>query len=893
MVEQYQERVRSRGVNQQDLSVRATPEAAGAGIGRAMQGVGQGVMDVGLFISARNELKAGNDARDAENRYIAATQQLRYNPETGYLNQTGANALDRRAAFEEQLAKTRSDIAATLSPQARRAFEASTDALTNGVREQFIRHEATQLREHTNSTRLATAEGYVNEALLNYNNPELFQQNLQRALDEQAQVARLNGTSPEAALLGQQKLVSSAYAGAIARMADEGVGGATRARAYMNENIERLTAEDRSKLDTVLRPLVLRDTARLRVNETVNRTGRPTSTYSERSDTSPAGFADRAGQISALLNDGYANETRRRESGSTQGRLDAAPPVNPATGRRASTARGPYQFIESTWLNMVERARRSGGAKWADGLSREEILEMRWTGGMMKGRDGDVQTANDEMFAQFRLYNREVLERGGFSPTPENEYLLHIFGEGGGMNVLRASPGAMMETIIGDEAARNNNLTGVTAGQYRRRLATAYGSPDAPQYSQGAEYDFAALYSEALAVMETDPELGAAMMQEVQNRQTAVNAARDAEQKSTFDEAWQAAMQSGNWELSPELAMRMGSSLADSFRVAGQNTLTGIQYTDPVVFSSLKDMATDPNTRDQFAALDLADFLGSKELSNNDYVTLRDLQSKIQEAGSPEGQQRALIEALGGVDPVQIWSDIKPIYENAVGYDADPSNPAKMDEEKRQQVARFRRAMEQAVVEAMQAKAAAGQPSALSPLELNALAYELLRPVEVQRESWSGLSWTEVPTFDKFHQQSARGTERPVVTEFDDIPANVAQAMGSFLEHIPPGPRRREEVQRLYNDAEIVRRGGTPTVTIEQVPDDIIVSRPNEGGFMSWVPRIGGMAPDGTGDDVYEIDIGGGETVEMTEGELLDFYAETRRKEVLYMLGELDQLEGN
>lgn len=891
MVELYREQVRSRGVNQQDLSVNATAEAAGAGIGRAAQGLGEGVMDVGLFVAARNELNAGNDARAAENQFIEATRQLRFDPEKGYLNTTGGNALQVRAKFEEQLEAERARIAGTLSPQARKMFQQNTDTLSNSVREQFIRHEATQLRSHTNDTRMASAEAYVNEALLNYNNPELFEQNMQRALAEQAQIARLNGMSPEATTLSQQKLVSSAYSGVISRMAGEGVGGATRAKQFMDANIERFTAEDRAALDTVLRPLVLQDTARTRVNETVQRTGRPASTYQQQQQsTTDISFANRVRDVNLLLSDNYANETRRRESGNQQGRLDAAP--RNADGTFLSSARGPYQFIESTWLNMVKRAQAAGGATWADGLSREEILEMRWTGGSMKGRDGDVQVANDEMFITFRQYNQEILQRQGYAPSPENEYLMHIFGEGGGINVLKASPGAMMETIIGDKAARANNLVGVTAGQYRRRLATAYGSPDAPQYSQGAEYDFAALYSEALATMETDPELGAAMMQEVQNRQKALDAAQGAERQTTFDNAWQRGIQTGDWSLSTDEALRMGSSLADSFRVAGQNTLTGIQYTDPVVFTSLKDMATDPNTRDQFVDLDLADFLGSKELSNDDYVTLRDLQSKIAEATSPEARQRALVDALGGVDPGQLWNDVKTTYELELGYDADPSDPAKMKEENRQQVARFRMALERATAEAIQAKAAAGKPATLTPLEQRALAYELLRPVEVQKEGILGMSWVKVPTFDKHHQQSARGSERPLVTEFDDIPAPVAQAMGAMLPHIPDGPRKQAEVQRLYNDAEIVRRGGTPTVTIEQVPNDIIISRPSTN-WLDYLPRIGGMEDTETGeDDLYEVDTGDG-SVMMTEAELLDIYAETRRREVLYMLGELDQLEGN
>lgn len=879
MVETYQESVRSRGTNQQDLSVNATADAAGAGIGRAAQGLGAGVVDVGMAMAARNEMMSGNDARDAENAFIERARQLRYDPESGYLNQTGGNALQARADFERRLEQERSDIAGRLSPQARRIYERATDGLANGVREQFIRHEATQVRSYTNDTRMATADNYINEALLNYNNPELFEQNLARALAEQEQIARLNGMPPEAAAVARDKLVSSAFSGVVARMADEGVGGAVRAQQYLNDNIERFSADDRNNLRTALRPLVLRDQARVDVNEAVSTTGRAVERYDALS-SSNTDMASREQAISALLHDGYANETRRRESGSTSGRLDAAPPINPATGRRPSSAKGPYQFIDGTWLAMVDRARASGGATWADGLSRAEILEYRWTGGTMRGRDGAVRAANDEMFIQFRLANQDALRRNGFAASPENEYLMHIFGEGGGMKVLRASPGAMMETVIGDTAARNNRLVGVTNGQYQRRLAAAYGAPGAPQAGPGGEYDFAGLYTQAVALMETDPERGAAMMQELNNRRTAIELAQTLARQGEFDAAYERGVTTGNWDLSTEETMRMGASLADSLRVAGQNTLQGIQYTDPVVFADLKDMATDPSTREAFLNLDLGDMLGSNQLNNSDYNTLRDLQRAVRDATSPEAEQSALVEALGGVDPQKIWNDARSVYEMEMGYDADPSDPSKMDDDHRQQVARFRRALERATIEATTAK---GAP--LTPMEQRALAYELMRPVEISKEGWLfGSSAVRVPTFDQEHLRAAGSPVQQVVIPFEDIPANVAEAMGSMLTDVPDGPRKIAAVERLYNDAELVRRGLTPTVTLEDIPPEIIATRTGQ----TQDPFIGMR----WGEAQYEIDMGDGETLTVTEVELLDAYAETRRRQVLYMLGELDQLEG-
>ncbi|XAI95353.1 lysozyme [Nostoc phage Nsp-JY18] len=869
MVETYQQQVRSRGANQQDLNVSVDPNAFGASIGRAVQAVGVGIGKLADARVARDNLMADNDARVAQNGFIEEARRLRYDPNTGYMNQTGGNALGRRASFESELDKVRAKYASGLSPQARRLFEQNTDSFVQSVREQAIRHDSEQLRTYTNSTAEATANTYLNEALLTYNNPQLFGENVNKAVAELERIGVLNGQSPEARAVAREKLISGAYAGAALRMADEGVGGATRAKQFIDENADLFTAEDRANLDKAIRPLVVQDSARIWVNEGAGVTPRPSEVYSG-GVADGMSYTERAVATSALLNDPYARETRRRESGNEAGRLDAAP--RDKNGNPISSARGPYQFVEGTWLSMVERARAKGGARWSYGLTREEILEYRWTGGSMAGRDADVKAANDEMFVEFRDYNREVLGRAGFEATPENEYLLHIFGEGGGINVLRAGDSAFIETVIGMDAAKGNNLVGVTVGQYKRRLAAAYGAPGAP--NGGAEYDWAKLYADAAKIMETDPERGAAIIQELDRRRTAYETSQTQGRQATFDELYTRGVQTGDWTLSAQDAITLGASMSETFRAAAQNHMSGTQYTDPVVFTSLEEMAaTDP---ENFLRLELGDFLKANELTDADYRTLRSVQTELASVLNPTPAQAsaALSTAMNGIDPVKLWTDTKADYELITGVNPDSE---KLTAEQRGEIARFKMSLSRAILEATQAKG-----SELTPVERQAVVVNMLEPVEVEQVGLMGTSTVMVPRFDAANRVSPGGLQAERVVPFEEISNDLRTALALALPPELPQGERKAQVERMFNDLIAVAQGRTPEVTIEDIPEEIFENG-EPGGIFGFTE---GLLSWGDEPDTYLIKDAEGATVRLTEGELLSYWADVQRERYLRLMAE-------
>ena len=139
-----------------------------------------------------------------------------------------------------------------------------------------------------------------------------------------------------------------------------------------------------------------------------------------------------------------------------------------------SSATGLYQFIESTWLNMVERHGAEHGLEAeaaalgsgsVDGAMRRQILDLR--------NDPKLASA---MAAVYTRENVEHLRRtvGGRIGTTE-QYLAHFLGAGGAEQFLKAmrEDAAQSAADIMPSAARSNRTIFYQDGS-PRSLAEVY-----------------------------------------------------------------------------------------------------------------------------------------------------------------------------------------------------------------------------------------------------------------------------------------------------------------------------------------------------------------------------------------------------------------------------------
>jgi hypothetical protein len=124
-----------------------------------------------------------------------------------------------------------------------------------------------------------------------------------------------------------------------------------------------------------------------------------------------------------------------------------------------SSATGLFQFIEKTWLSMVEKHGEKHGmgdlaARVDDPAARDEILGMR--------KDPKAAAA---MAAEFAAENKDYLQK--YSGLKQHEigatelYMAHFMGAGGATNFFKAraeNPMAMAADLFPREAAANRNV---------------------------------------------------------------------------------------------------------------------------------------------------------------------------------------------------------------------------------------------------------------------------------------------------------------------------------------------------------------------------------------------------------------------------------------------------
>lgn len=136
---------------------------------------------------------------------------------------------------------------------------------------------------------------------------------------------------------------------------------------------------------------------------------------------------------------------------------------NPNAKNPRSTATGPGQFIESTWLNTISKYRPD----LTTGRTKEEILALR--------TDPSVSRQMTEALA---AENAAGLTKAGFPATPGNTYLAHFAGPQGAISALSASPATPVSEILGPAAMKANPfLANMTAADLTAWANNKMGTP--------------------------------------------------------------------------------------------------------------------------------------------------------------------------------------------------------------------------------------------------------------------------------------------------------------------------------------------------------------------------------------------------------------------------------
>lgn len=135
-------------------------------------------------------------------------------------------------------------------------------------------------------------------------------------------------------------------------------------------------------------------------------------------------------QTNEVVSDDFLDRVSQIESGG-----------NPNAKASTSSALGEFQFIESTWLDIMNK----NFPNVVEGKSRQEILALRTDSGL--SRKAATALANE---------NAQVLEQNGVEVNDANLYLAHFLGSRAAANLLRSPDGTDVEDILPASAVKAN-----------------------------------------------------------------------------------------------------------------------------------------------------------------------------------------------------------------------------------------------------------------------------------------------------------------------------------------------------------------------------------------------------------------------------------------------------
>ncbi len=242
------------------LKSTVSPNTFGAQVGQSLQRVAQGGDNLAASLEAVQEMEDKALVEERVNQYSDYARERTYDPENGYVNQYGQNAVQGRGTYENDLAKQRETLGEGLTPSQQRMYKRATEARNRQALDTAIRHASTQRKNWFDDASTARLNTFADDALAMSDEPEKMRLQLAAAQAEIAQRARANGWGTEQTQAAQREFQSGVHKNVILKKA---ITNPLAANDWLEANRENMTAAHATEMQNALDGPVLATRARV------------------------------------------------------------------------------------------------------------------------------------------------------------------------------------------------------------------------------------------------------------------------------------------------------------------------------------------------------------------------------------------------------------------------------------------------------------------------------------------------------------------------------------------------------------------------------------------------------------------------------------------------------
>lgn len=247
-VPQYQPDVALRPIFRQGIDVQATPDAAGAAIGKGMTALATGMGHMADSFARVQALEDTMRAKDADNKFADWDRNAKYG-EGGFMTLEGRAAVEGREAYEKQLAEKRREFGQGLTPGAADKYEVASQARMRSSLESAIVHAASARKKWFADAGAARVETFANDALVNFNRPDLVSKNIAAGILEIREQAAMHGWDDATRKLREAEYASGVHKNVTLRIAQD---DPLAAEKYMKDHAGQISGVHQFELNRSL-----------------------------------------------------------------------------------------------------------------------------------------------------------------------------------------------------------------------------------------------------------------------------------------------------------------------------------------------------------------------------------------------------------------------------------------------------------------------------------------------------------------------------------------------------------------------------------------------------------------------------------------------------------------